>query len=93
MLAGVNIIPQVTNVSKFGKFHRTPIGNCISDGKGNGDFDVRPMEFLIGHITGGVHIKCGGRLIYPKEVTYIYHVNHKFRAYLSVSVRSVKVKA
>lgn len=53
----------------------------------------RPVGFLMGHITGVAHITFGGRSLYAKEVMCIYHVNHQFGVYLSVSVRSLKVTA
>lgn len=77
--------PLMTSV--FGKVHRTPIGNCIWDGKVMGVSDGHPMEFPTGPMTGVAHIKFGGTLIYPKEVMYIYNVNPKFWTYLSVVVQ------
>lgn len=73
--------------------HRTPFRNCISDGNTDEFSDGHQMELPMCYMTGVVHIKIGGRLLYLTEVTYIYNVNAKFGAYLSVIVRSMKLKA
>lgn len=54
-------------------------------------FDCRPMGLPMGHITEVVDIKFWGRILYPKKVTYIYHVYPKFWVDSSVIVRPVKV--
>lgn len=73
--------------------HRTPIGIWISDGNANGVLDGLLMGFSMNHINRVSHIKLWGRLIYPKEAKFMYHVNPKHAVYLSVSVRSVNLTA